>query len=74
MNERYKELVAHMLLQTYREAIYGVGRESIGEFIVSDWCEMLCEYVRIDYVSYRDKVLTALRDNKRQVAVLHGRA
>ncbi len=74
MNERYRELVAHMLLQTYRDAVYGVGRGSIGEFIASDWCETLCEYVNIDYVSYRDKVLTALRDNKRQVAALYGRA
>jgi hypothetical protein len=74
VNERYRALIAQMLLRTYRDAVYGVGRRSIVEFIASDWCEMLCEYVSIDYVNYRDKVLTALRDNKRQVATLHGRA
>lgn len=74
VNKGYRALIAHMLLQTYREAVNDVDRRSISRFVASGWCETLCDYVNIDYVSYRDKVLDALEDNKRRIAALHERA
>ena len=64
LNDGYKSLIAQILLQTYREALYGRYRADGREFIHSTWCQTLCESVNIDYKGYYDKVLAALEGER----------
>ena len=55
IDEAYKELAVAILKQAYDDV--KLHPKEIENFVKSEWCQDLCDFINLPYVSYKTRVL-----------------